>query len=83
VHEGIGHYASFHHNRLIACHQKALRHSMAMDPAHDAGLLRTGGKSALAAPPRCDPCFAGFGEVMVRGLKLYAVARASEAGDAQ
>ena len=83
VHEGLGHYEFFHHDRLIACHQKAARHSMVMDPAHYAGLLRTGGKSAPAAPPRCDPYFAGFGEVMVRDLKLYEVVSASEGGDAQ
>jgi transposase len=83
VHEGLGHYEFFHHDHLIACHPKAARHSMVMDPAHYAGLLRTGGKSAPAAPPRFDPYFAGFGEVMVRDLKLYEVVSASEGGDAQ
>jgi hypothetical protein len=45
--------------------------------------LRTGVKSAPAAPPRFDPYFGGFGEVMVRDLKLYEVVSASEGGDAQ
>jgi Mu transposase-like protein len=37
VHEGIGHYEFFHHDQLIARHQKADRHSVVMEPAHYAG----------------------------------------------
>ena len=45
VHEGLGHYEFFHQDRLIARHQKAARHSVVMEPAHYAGLLRAGGNS--------------------------------------
>ena len=65
------HYEIFHQDRLIACHGKAARHSVVMEPAHYAGLLPAGGNPSPATPPRFDPYFDGFGEVMVRDLKLY------------
>ena len=80
VHESLGHYEFFHHDRLIARHQKAARHSVVMDPTHYAGLLRTDGKPP-ASPPRFDPYFGGLGEVMVRDLKLYETASSSEGGE--
>ena len=52
VHEGIGHYEFFHHQRLIARHQKAVRYSVVMEPAHYAGLLRTGGNKSVGSPER-------------------------------
>jgi len=74
----------FHHQRLIARHQKAARHSVVMEPNHYAGLLRTGGnKSGGTSPPRFDPYFAGLGEVMVRDLKLYELVSQSEGGEAR
>jgi transposase len=81
VQESTTHYEIFHRAQLIARHQKAARYSVMMDPAHYAGLLRTGGKLAPPAPPRFDPYFGGFGEVMVRDLALYEAV--SEGGDAQ
>ena len=42
-----------------------------MEPAHYAGLLRPGGRPSPGSPPRFDPYFGGFGEVMVRDLALY------------
>jgi transposase len=80
VHESLGHYEFFQHDRLIARHQKAARHSVVMDPTHYAGLLRTAGKPP-ASPPRFDPYFGGLGEVMVRDLKLYETASSSEGGE--
>jgi hypothetical protein len=81
VHESLGHYEFFHHDRLIACHQKAARHSVVMEPTHYAGLLRTGGGKPLASPPRFDPYFGGLGEVMVRDLKLYEAVSSSQGGE--
>jgi transposase len=81
VHEGLGHYEFFHHDRLIARHQKVARHSVVMDPTHYAGLLRTGGGKPPASPPRFDPYFGGLGEVMVRDLKLYEAIISGEGGD--
>jgi len=81
VHEDIGHYEFFHQQRLIARHQKALRHSVVMEPAHYAGLLRAGAKESPGAPPRFDPYFGGLGEVMVRDLKLYELVSQSEGGE--
>ena len=84
VHEGIGYYEFFHQQRLIARHQKAARHSVVMEPAHYAGLLRAGGNKSLAtSPPRFDPYFAGLGEVMVRDLKLYEILSQSQGGEAR
>jgi hypothetical protein len=42
-----------------------------MEPAHYAGLLRPGDHPPPCTPPRCDPYFNGFGEVLVRDLQLY------------
>ena len=81
VHEGIGYYEFFHHQRLIARHQKAVRHSVVMEPAHYAGLLRAGSNKSAGTPqPRFDPYFGQFGEVMVRDLKLYEIISQSEGG---
>jgi len=52
-----------------------------MEPGHYAGLLRVGAGAGLAPPPRCDPYFGGFGEVMVRDLKLYEAVSRSEGGE--
>ena len=81
VQENTTHYEIFHRARLIARHSKATRYSVMMDPAHYAGLLRTGGKSTAAAPPRFDPYFGGGGEVMVRDLALYDIVSQSEGGE--
>lgn len=81
VQESTSHYEIFHRARLVARHLKTARHSVVMDPAHYAGLLRTGGKPSPAAPPRFDPCFGGFGEVMVRDLALYEIVSRSEGGE--
>jgi hypothetical protein len=37
----------------------------------------------VGTPPRFDPYFGSLGEVMVRDLKLYETASASEGGDAR
>ncbi len=81
VHKSLGEYEFFHKERLIARHQKAARHSVVMEPAHYAGLLRAGGsKSVGTPPPRFDPYFGELGEVMVRDLKLYELISQSEGG---
>jgi transposase len=82
VHESAGHYEIFHQDQLIARHPKAARHSVVMEPAHYAGLLRTDGKSQVT-PPRFDPYFGNFGEVVVRDLKLYEAISQSEGGEAR
>jgi transposase len=82
VQESAGHYEFFHEGKLIARHQKAARHSVVMEPAHYAGLLCVGAR-ATPAPPRFDPYFANFGEVMVRDLKLYEALFQSEGGEAR
>jgi hypothetical protein len=83
VEERAAYYEIFHHGRLIARHLKVARHSVVMDPTHYAGLLRTAGGKPLESPPRFDPYFGGFGEVMVRDLKLYEVLSEGEGGDRQ
>jgi transposase len=82
VHESAGHYEIFHRAQLIARHPKAARYSVVMEPAHYAGLLRAGGRPSLASPPRFDPYFGGFGEVMVRDLAFYEAVSQGEGGDA-
>jgi hypothetical protein len=44
VQESTSHYEIFHRARLVARHQKAARHSVVMEPAHYAGLLRASRK---------------------------------------
>jgi transposase len=83
VQESATHYEIFHQDTLIACHAKAARHSVVMEPAHYAGLLRAGSNPSAATPPRFDPYFNGFGEVMVRDLKLYEAISQSEGGEAR
>src|SRR6266852_7289432 len=48
VQESAEHYEFFHQEKLVARHHKAARHSVVMEPAHYAGLLRVGRR---AAPP--------------------------------
>ncbi len=81
VHEGVGDYAFFHHDQLIARHPKADRYSVVMEPAHYAGLLRPGAQAPPGTPPRCDPYFNGFGEVLVRDLQLYEAVSQGTGGD--
>lgn len=84
VQESAAHYEIFHQERLIARHPRAERHSVVMEPGHYAGLLRVAAGPGLAPPPpRCDPYFGGFGEVMVRDLKLYEAVSRSEGGEAR
>lgn len=80
VQESAEHYEFFHQERLIARHLKSARHSVVMDPAHYAGLLRLGRQAALPMPPRFDPGFARLGEVMVRDLALYEAISQSQGG---
>ena len=82
MHESLQHYEFFHQDRLIARHQKAARHSVVMEPAHYAGLLRVNTRSQAGTPPRFDPYFGRFGEVMVRDLKLYEeLSRSDDGGE--
>jgi transposase len=81
VHESAAHYEFFHEGQLIASHQKAPRHRVVMEPEHYAGLLRVGARALPPAPPRFDPYFGNFGEVMVRDLKLYEALSQSEGGE--
>ena len=83
IHESATHYEIFHQDQLIAHHQKTSRHSVVMEPAHYAGLLKVGARALLGAPPRFDPNFGAFGEVMVRDLKLYEAITRSEGGEAR
>lgn len=83
VQESAEHYEFFHEGKLVARHQKAVRHSVVMEPAHYAGLLRVRGEAARPAAPRFDPNFGQLGEVMVRDLALYETASQGEGGDPQ
>ena len=83
VQESAEHYEFFYEGKLVARHQKAVRHSVVMEPAHYAGLLRISGEAARPPAPRFDPNFGRLGEVMVRDLALYEVASQGEGGDAQ
>src|SRR6516162_1372437 len=65
VQESAEHYEFFNQDQLIARHRKAARHSVVMEPAHYAGLLRVGRGAALPPAPRFDPNFSQLGEVMV------------------
>jgi transposase len=81
VHEDIGHYEFFHRDQLIARHPKAVRYSVVMEPAHYAGLLRPGDHPPPGTPPRFDPYYSGFGEVLVRDLQLYEAIGQGRGGD--
>jgi transposase len=83
VHESPGYYEIFHQERLVACHPKVPRHSVRMEPAHYAGLLRVAQRTGPPAPPRFDPHYGPLGEVMVRDLALYEAASQGEGGGAQ
>jgi hypothetical protein len=83
VHESPGHYEIFHQEQLVARHPKATRHSVRMEQAHYAGLLRVNQRTGPLAPPRFDPHFGPLGEVMVRDLALYEAASQNEGGGAQ
>jgi transposase len=82
VHESSGYYEIFHQEQLAARHPKAPRHSVRMDPAHYAGLLRIAQQAGSPAPPRFDPHYGPRGEVMVRDLALYEAASQNAGGDA-
>ena len=81
VQESTQHYEFFHQGKLIARHQKATRHSVVMEPAHYAGLLRVSHAPAPTPAPRFDPNFGQFGTVMVRDLVLYETASQSKGGE--
>jgi transposase len=81
VQESAEHYEFFHQDKLVARHQKAVRHSVMMDPAHYAGLLRVSRQAALPPAPRFDPNFGRLGEVMVRELALYEAASQNQGGE--
>jgi transposase len=81
VQESANHYEFFHEGKLLARHPKAARHSVSMDPAHYAGLLRVGGEAAMPPAPRFDPNFDPLGEVMVRDLALYEAASQDSSQD--
>jgi transposase len=83
VQESTEHYEFFHEAKMVARHRKAARHSVVMEPAHYAGLLRLRREAALPPAPRFDPNFSRLGEVMVRDLALYEAASQNEGGDAQ
>jgi len=72
VQETATHYELFAGSERIACHAKAGRHAVVMDPAHYAGLLRTSGPPTPPAPPQWDPAYQQLGQVAVRDLQLYA-----------
>jgi transposase len=73
VHETLTHYELVVDGTAVATHTKAPRHTVVMDRAHYAGLLRPGGRPAAEeTPPRWDPAYRGLGDVVVRDLGLYA-----------
>ncbi len=72
VHETATHDELLAGDRCIARHARAARHTVVMDPAHYAGLLRPGMVPPPAAPPQWDPAYSALGEVLVRDLATYA-----------
>ncbi len=72
VHETATHYAIYAGADCIARHAKGGRHTVVMDPAHYAGLLRLRAPAGLTAPPRWDPAYHQLADVMVRDLATYA-----------
>jgi transposase len=81
VQESAEQYEFFHEGKLVAHHQKAARHSVVMDPAHYAGLLRVSRQAAFPPTPRFDPNFNRLGEVMVRDLALYEAVSQNQGGE--
>jgi transposase len=81
VQESAEHYEFLHEGKLLARHQKAARHSVVMQPAHDAGRWRVSREAALPPAPRFDPNFGRLGEVMGRDLARYEAASPSAGGE--
>jgi transposase len=54
----------------VATHPRQPRHTLRMEPAHYAGLLRVD-RSPLVRPPQHDPRYADGGEVARRDLTVY------------
>ena len=73
VHETAAAYALVINGICIAEHAKAARHTVVMEPAHYAGLLRPDGRAISDTPPRWDPAYRQLGDVMVRDLGIYGV----------
>jgi transposase len=72
VHETATHYELIHAGERIARHPKTARHTVVMDPAHYAGLLRPGARALPPRPPQWDPAYVTLGTVAVRDLATYA-----------
>lgn len=72
IQETVTHYEMFHETTCIARHAKAPRHSVVMDRAHYAGLLRVPGDVAPTTPPQWDLTYPALEPVQVRELARYA-----------
>ncbi|MEW6284397.1 MAG: IS21 family transposase, partial [Candidatus Eremiobacterota bacterium] len=72
IQETVTHYEVFHETTCIARHAKAPRHSVVMDRAHYAGLLRLPGDAAPTTPPQWDLAYPALEPVQVRELARYA-----------
>ena len=66
IRETTGGYEILHEDLVIA------RHQVVMEPAHYAGLLRPGGRTPPAPPPRFDPGYPAEANVEIRDLGVYA-----------
>ena len=72
IRETTGGYEILHEDLVIARHVRVARHQVVMEPAHYAGLLRPGGRTPPAPPPRFDPGYPAEANVEIRDLGVYA-----------
>jgi len=64
-------FTIWHRETLVATHPRQPRHTVAMQPAHYASLLRVDQTPLLAMPPQHDPRYPVAGQVMTRDLAVY------------
>src|SRR5690606_10984642 len=70
VREHAAAYSIWSGDTEVARHPRTAPHTVTMDAAHYAGLLRVD-RSPLTQPPLHDPRYAAAGEVTVRDLAVY------------
>ena len=71
VHEHAQDFTIWHRDAVVATHPRQARHTVTMQPAHDASLLRVDQTLLRATPPQHDPRYPVAGQVMTRDLAVY------------
>jgi transposase len=64
-------FTIWHREAIVATHPRQARHTVTMQPAHYASLLRVDQTPLLATPPHHDPRYPMAGQVMTRDLAVY------------